>query len=229
MNAKRNNNSVAVSLLAAWQAAPALLARTLNEGAGLAERARAIARLLREWVPGAQAVVCRLGRGESFAQIVEGAAGGEAQRLAVDALDNQRPSVDTTCLLAVGDLRGVSVALQHGLFDWGGLSVVMPARTFEQVGKAILGLMNVTAALVTLQLELGQTKLDAAAADKMTTELVHDLSNSLNTMVLQAALVQVKADESLRQELAVIREVGAQAASRLRASEQAHHERGPKP
>jgi len=45
--------------------------------------------------------------------------------------------------------------------------------------------------------------------------IVHDISNNLNTIMLQAALVQLKTDESLRADVAVIRHEGAQIAERL--------------
>jgi signal transduction histidine kinase len=44
---------------------------------------------------------------------------------------------------------------------------------------------------------------------------VHELNNTLNSMMLQASVVELKAGEGIRQEVAVIRKLGAQAANRL--------------
>jgi hypothetical protein len=228
MNAKRKDKSMAVSLLGSWQAAPALLSRTLGKSAEPDAQPHAIARLLREWVPGAQAVVCRLRIGESSIQAIEGSAGGEAHRLAVTSLNSLPQGVNQPCVSVEKGLRAVSVALQYAEHGRGAFSVVISAGTFEEAGAAILGLVSFTAALVTLHLELGQMNSDLAAAQQMTREFVHEMSNSLNTMVLQAALLQAKVEEPLRHEMTVIREVGAQAAGRLRALEQACQERGHK-
>ncbi|HTU91225.1 MAG TPA: hypothetical protein VMF69_14190 [Gemmataceae bacterium] len=47
--------------------------------------------------------------------------------------------------------------------------------------------------------------------------LAHELNNSLNSMMLQTSVVQLRVDEQARQELAAIRQHGAQAAGMLRA------------
>jgi hypothetical protein len=46
--------------------------------------------------------------------------------------------------------------------------------------------------------------------------LTHGLNNSFNTLLLQAAVVQLKAPEPLREEVALIRQEGMRAAGRLR-------------
>jgi hypothetical protein len=45
--------------------------------------------------------------------------------------------------------------------------------------------------------------------------LVHELNNALNTMMLQASVIELKAGEAIRSEVATIRQLGAQAASSL--------------
>jgi hypothetical protein len=221
MNAKRNYNSLLVSLLASWQVAPAHLARALEQVAGLGERASAIGRLLRELLPAAQLVACRLGSGKSPAQAIDGSGGAEAKSLALAALDNQVQGAQEPHVSKDGTLSCVSAALKHGNRSWGGISVVIPTETFEEVGAAVLGLISFTAALLALHLELEQGNSGAATTDRLSAELIHELNNGLNTMVLQAAVVQAKVDESLRAELAAIRQVGAQVAERLRGLEKA--------
>src|SRR5262249_60566614 len=51
--------------------------------------------------------------------------------------------------------------------------------------------------------------------------LTHDLNNHLNGMVLQAAIVQARADPSLHEALLVIRQGGARASALLRPIVQA--------
>jgi signal transduction histidine kinase len=45
--------------------------------------------------------------------------------------------------------------------------------------------------------------------------IVHDINNSLNSIMLQASLLQLKADESLRQDIVLIRQEGSQIAARM--------------
>jgi hypothetical protein len=51
-------------------------------------------------------------------------------------------------------------------------------------------------------------------------ELVHDLSNHLNRIVLQASCLQLTADEKLRNDVEVIRQEGIQAAALAGAIQQ---------
>jgi phosphoglycerate-specific signal transduction histidine kinase len=55
--------------------------------------------------------------------------------------------------------------------------------------------------------------------------LAHELNNALNSMMLQSSVVQLRADEQARQELAAIRQHGAQAAFLLRSLQQVVQER----
>jgi hypothetical protein len=55
--------------------------------------------------------------------------------------------------------------------------------------------------------------------------LTHTLNNSLNTMLLQASTLQLRADKSLREDIGVIRREGAQAAAWLRPLQQVRESR----
>src|SRR5579875_259213 len=55
--------------------------------------------------------------------------------------------------------------------------------------------------------------------------LAHELNNALNSMILQAAVVQMRVPEQERQELAVIRQHGTRAASLIRSLQQVVQER----
>ncbi len=55
--------------------------------------------------------------------------------------------------------------------------------------------------------------------------LAHELNNALNSMMLQASVVQMRVDAQGRQELATIRQHGAQAAGLLRALQHVVQER----
>jgi phosphoglycerate-specific signal transduction histidine kinase len=55
--------------------------------------------------------------------------------------------------------------------------------------------------------------------------LAHELNNALNSMMLQTSVVQMRVDEQSRQELAAIRQHGAQAAGMVRTLQQLVQER----
>jgi signal transduction histidine kinase len=55
--------------------------------------------------------------------------------------------------------------------------------------------------------------------------LAHDLNNALNGMMLQTSVVQLRVDEPLRQDLAAIRQQGAQAAALVRSLQHVVQER----
>jgi hypothetical protein len=61
---------------------------------------------------------------------------------------------------------------------------------------------------------------DLIATGQKIVELVHDLSNHLNRMVLQASCLQLKAGEKLREEIEVIRQEGIQASALVGAIQQ---------
>jgi signal transduction histidine kinase len=66
---------------------------------------------------------------------------------------------------------------------------------------------------------------DLVLAGQAVAGLAHDFANHLNTMVLQASCLQLKADEALREELALIRREGARAAGLLRPLQKISEER----
>src|SRR5262249_35644996 len=55
--------------------------------------------------------------------------------------------------------------------------------------------------------------------------LAHDLNNALNSMMLQASVVQLRVDEAARNDLAAIRQHGVQAAGLVRALQHVVQER----
>ncbi|HMF17413.1 MAG TPA: hypothetical protein VKE98_09415 [Gemmataceae bacterium] len=61
---------------------------------------------------------------------------------------------------------------------------------------------------------------ELTASGQKIVELVHDLSNHLNRMVLQASCLQLEADEKLREDIEVIRQEGIQAAALAGAIQQ---------
>jgi hypothetical protein len=80
----------------------------------------------------------------------------------------------------------------------------MPAEQVERL-KELLALAGHTLGL----------RLDVEAVSTAAGELTHALNNSLNSMILQAAVLQTRVPEALRDDLGVIRKEGVRAAALL--------------
>ncbi len=174
-------------LLSQWADWPAELDRLLAESPA-ADRAHGIAELLRRLVPLAAGWGCRL----EGAEHREGDAGDGAHRL-------------TAAVGAAGEL-------------W----LALPPSADRAAVRALRALLGLAAQALALRLEVeGLRQEQRESADLVTVGeamigLTHTVNNSLNTMVLQTATVQMRAPEDLRNDLGLVRREGAQAAFRLR-------------
>jgi hypothetical protein len=120
-------------------------------------------------------------------------------------------------------MRTRAAALTHGGRGWGGLLLARP----ESAGGLDVSetLLLATARTAALHCHLAAEAVLAREARERLAEvddvallgdaalmLAHDLNDVLNTMILQASLVQMKVDAQRREELGVIRQQGRRAA-----------------
>jgi hypothetical protein len=186
-------------LLSPWREWPERLPRLLREVTGPAERAQALAEWLCRLVPPARFSRCRL----------------EVERSCGD-----------------GSAADVVVApLRWGNGEQGELVVGLPRGTAASERAAIGTLLGLAAQGLALHLEVEALRAEREeCADFVTVGeamigLTHAVNNSLNTMVLQTATVQLRVSPELSEQLMAIRREGAAAAARLRPLQQLRHAR----
>jgi hypothetical protein len=120
-------------------------------------------------------------------------------------------------------LRTAAAAVTHGERGWGYLLLGRPEPASEvDVSETLLLATSHTLALrFHLEVETSQAREarerlaevdDMALLGDAALMLAHDLNDVLNTMILQASLVQMKVDAQRREELGVIRQQGRRAA-----------------
>jgi hypothetical protein len=186
-------------LLGRWHDWPAALARLLADCPRPADRARGLAGLLRRLVPPTVGAGCRL----SGAEHAEGERGEGPHRL-------------TAAAGGAGEF-------------W----LVLPPSADEATRTALRALLGLAAQALALHLEVeGLREEEREGAPLVTVGeamigLTHSFNNSLNTMVLQTATLQMRAPPELHADLAVVRREGAQAAARLRPLQALRSRRAP--
>jgi hypothetical protein len=220
-------------LVFSWKDWPAALEQLLRKPA--AGRAAGVAGLLRKLAPLAPLAACCLDGADGPALAVA-RNGGKPRQMAdrlrqrLSGIDWRQPIVHRVPLgKGFADLQGLAAAVAARSSNLGFLLVGVPPETPASLLTGLELLLAWAAHVLALHLLLdaseqrGQALLEerrqveelATAGDAMT-GLVHRLNNTLNSMVLQAAVVQLKAPEPLHEAIAPIRREGAQAAALLR-------------
>jgi hypothetical protein len=210
-----------------WSRWPALLAQRLRQHPAPDARAAAVAGLLRQLVPQARLAACRLEgvfRADPVGGLAEGEVGtgpGAPSRLALGG--------------AARDLVGLAAPVR-GSGPPGFLLLALPGETSGEEAAGVEALLALAAHGLGLELRVEGLREELREWDDLVTVgeamvgLTHTLNNSLNTMVLQASTLQMRAPPSLSADLGVIRREGVQAAARLRPLQQVREQppgRGP--
>jgi len=215
--------------------------RRIRRDGDTADRAMEIAALLRQVTPTAKFAACRLDAQPrpNLAVKHEEAVGHngaflEQLRRQLGDFDTAQSAVvsfplrygETELTVLVAPVAHISRC--HGFLVLG-LAADMPeARRRDlnifldlaaELVRPYLELDNVQRVL-TATTEAHRESADLVLVSDALGGIVHDLNNSLNSMMLQASLVQLKAAESLREDIAVIRHEGGQAAERLAVLQQ---------
>jgi signal transduction histidine kinase len=217
---------------------PTALDEVLRETAAPAERAARIAALLQTLAP-AGLSACQLADGECHWQLAEGlAAPPDLRDWLRRELANLNPlSADLMRLPGLEDRLGLSsqvAAVARQGQPWGFLMLAHPPETPADVvagaGPQLLTAAWALAALLQLEAEAGgrqemQDRLaetaDLILLGEAVSGLTHELNNCLNSILLQASVLQLRASSDLRDDVAVIRHHGRLAASLMRPLQQA--------
>jgi hypothetical protein len=205
----------------AWQRWPQALEECWRKATSATERATAVAELLAETVP-AELIGCRLDGPDGSAVTVRLGSTAE-QAAALQALTTWLPNeAEPAWPPELAELEPLTAALATG-GNVRGLLLAVPRRRRTGVEKAALpALLSLIAHALALRLELDAVRAECASLEEPALigeaagALTHDLNNHLNGMVLQAAIVQTKVEEPLRDMLMVIRQSGVKASALLR-------------
>lgn len=210
------------------------MAAVLQQSSGRPERAGALADLLRESVPQSVMTACLLSSEGARVLAVRPASNPEQERLLQSKLSILDPLADQILKLCDEILPDVQI-LASAIHTDGrprgflivGLSVgaseeeIAQAEVLLTVAASTLALRWSLESLQREQLELARFALVGQAFIGLT----HELNNLLNSMMLQTSVVQLRVDQQARQDLAAIRQHGAQAAAVVRALQHIVQER----
>lgn len=210
-------------LFASWRNWPQALEHVLHETSNLAERADAIARLLRP-SPSCLAA-CQLVHPDGTALGI--AADADVPRPRVTELIHAQLSrlssstSETLSFTIDGSFpwAGLAAPIRHGPRTWG--FVLLAASDPSAIKSPAEALLPMAAHALALHLDLEavlqerQQSIELILLGDAVAGLVHEVNNSLNTMLLQASIVEMKADAALRTDVAPIKREGAQIAARL--------------
>jgi hypothetical protein len=214
------------------------IAALLRQTSSREERAARLADLLRELMPTADLTACLLSRDGSSSLVVRSAKGSvrpeqmESLRSCVASLDSL--STDVQSLPAEGPLAGlrsVAAALHEDDRRRGVLLIGLAGDAPVEDLACAEALLTVCASTMALRWELETVRGEQAELARFALVgqafigLAHDLNNALNSMMLQASVVQLRSDERTRNDLAPIRQHGAQAAGLLRSLQHVAQER----
>jgi hypothetical protein len=200
-------------------------------------RAEVIANLLHECLPTIGLTACRLDLGDTVVPKI-GLDGPAFDREEVVKQLAGMPLPDRGALQlqlgkAFGDLEGIVVAVGACGSPLGFLLLGLAPGSGKSLQGELASLLTTAAQVLALHLELEKSNdqiqslkdehrefSDLITAAEALAGLIHQLNNCLNSMTLQASVIQLKVDESLREELSVIRREGARAAAWLRPLQQ---------
>jgi signal transduction histidine kinase len=201
------------------------------------ERAARLAELLLDLFPPAGLTVCLLhGDGPSCLAIrpKEDFISAEEKnvlRSQLLSLSPPSPGIQTLPVAARRGVRLLAAAIGEPNRPRGFLAIGLPAgaaakeatraETLLTVAAPMTGLYGALEAVRAEQAELARFALIGQAF----LGLAHDLNNALNSMMLQTSVIQLRADEATRNELAAVRQQGAQAAGLLRSLQHVVQER----
>ncbi len=209
---------------------PSALADLFRQQQTPAERAAALAALLRDFYPQARLTACRLGAVANPVLAIlpeeHGTdAAGTLRDLTVVQVEMRRLSFGGM----LANLQSLLAPIPGETGARGLLVVGLPPKSAKAAVGRIEESLTLTAALVGLHLRaeadahrLRDLRTEVEARDEVATigdammGLTHDLSNNLNTMMLQASIVQLKVDAALQEDLLTIRRAGATAAGLIR-------------
>jgi len=189
-----------------WSTWPTALEQVCQRFPDLGQRAAKLAALLAALVPKAILTGCRL-------DLEKGSFLGlhaPADRLAADEQESWRSwlAAMTGPADAPGRATLVLAEIRGATSSSGYLLVVLTGRVPAARSVRLQELLVLAAHTLGL-------RLDVEAVSEAAGDLTHALNNSLNSMVLQAAVLQTRVPEPLRGDLSLIRQEGARAAALL--------------
>jgi signal transduction histidine kinase len=220
-------------LATAWGQSQAALVDLFQATATPAERAERLAVLLQVLTPSGLSA-CQLAAEGQVALAWRTPVGPPAAELNAwlgKVLAGLDPLADgLICLPGLEDrlgMPGQAAAIVQGNQSWGFLLLAHSHET-PAAWTALAGtLLRETARTLALLLRLeGETRQRQESADELllgeaAAGLVHDINDCLNSILLQVAVIQVRASPEVRQDLEVIRQHGRLAAGLLRPLQQA--------
>jgi signal transduction histidine kinase len=213
------------------------IAAVLRESAGLSERANGLAGLLRELLPETSLTACLLrDDGRVCSAIRSGDESVDSAqeivlRSQLSSLDPLAPGVQHLPAEALGGLQSLASAIHEGERAWGFLVMALPDQAAAEERARAETVLAAAAPAVALRWLLEALQQERAELTRFAlvgqafAGLAHDLNNALNSMMLQTSVVQLRVDSQVRQELAAIRQHGAQAASLVRSLQHVVQER----
>lgn len=213
------------------------IAAILRESTGLPERANGLARLLRELLPETSLTACLLRRDGRVCLAIRSREENvdsdqeNVLRSQLSSLDPLASGVQHLPAEASAGLQGLASAIREGERAWGFLVSALPdgAGATERVRAEVV--LTTAASAVALRCLLEAIQHERAELTRFAlvgqafAGLAHDLNNALNSMMLQTSVVQLRVDPQVRQELAAIRQHGAQAAGLVRSLQHVVQER----
>ena len=213
------------------------VASVLRQAGTRAERAARLADLLHELIPGAARAVCLLTGEGSPALAIRPETGsigpeeGERLRGRLTGLDPLAVGVQELPPAPGEGARTLAAAIHEEERARGFLAMELPAgASAEDAARAEL-LLAVCAPAAAVRWEWEtvrgeQTELAKfALLGQAFVGLSHELNNALNSMMLQTSVVQLRVDVQARNDLAAIRQHGAQAAALVRSLQHVAQER----
>jgi signal transduction histidine kinase len=200
------------------------------------DRAARLANLLLELCPRARLTACRLGDDETGCLAIRpertlDEEQGKRLRARLASLDPLAFGVQTLSSPQLPGVRLLATAAIHEADHPRGFLVIgLSGGEEEVIARAVVLLAACAPAVAVrgaLELACGEQAELArfALVGQAFAGLAHELNNALNSMMLQASVVQLRVDEPTRHELAAIRQHGAQAAALVRSLQQVVMER----
>jgi hypothetical protein len=208
-----------------------------QQSSTLSERAARLAELLLELFPHAGLTACLLrGEGQDHLEIrpVEVPAGEKQKDFLRSRLASMDPLAAGVQMLTSGPpsgLRLLVTAIHEEHRPRGFLVIGLPAGAEAKEAARAEVLLTVAAPMLALRGAVEKACAEQAEMARFALigqaflGLAHDLNNALNSMMLQASVVQLRVDEATRQDLASVRQHGAQAAGVVRILQHVVQER----
>jgi signal transduction histidine kinase len=213
------------------------VAFVLRQAGSREERAARLADLLLELIPDAHLTACLLagaGTGSLAVRPKHGSIGPEekerlrGQLASLDPLDSEIRELTS---VPGSDARTLAVAIHEEDRSRGFLAIQLSDGAADETAARAEALLAVCAPAVAVRWDWEtvrgeQTELAKfALLGQAFIGLTHELNNALNSMMLQTSVVQLRVDAQARDDLAVIRQQGAQAAALVRSLQQVAQER----